>query len=944
VPALSEHLAGYHRLTATMLMPSFLYREAHNRISSIPLIPIPARMQSMFRNHILAGAVWSLSAVGVLYAVQGRVWASGPEFPEKVALETSGAPAIWTKSVEGPFAKDASLRFSGVVRNSGLQAAGETHVTPQTDINFRAELVCLAIRQFDAAGAELACDASLGVTTNGTQPLEVEAAPQPGLSSVRLECRMVNVTGASEFSGLRFARNASPLYWPDSMRIVRSEGKTPTWEVGGKVLPSLMVQGQNLETSDNADASIRDTRLPYKGGVRMLSFNAWFEGVTKQDTVANFRRLTAERPEAHFLIRLWLGPQGTFFQDYPSERMAFDDGKHTANVAAPASAIWREYVAAHLRRLTLNLAKLPEATRLAGIVPLYYMTGEWQVGSLESPRSEATKRFRAAGFGDPERRAFKEWALAEHGSLEEINRRWRTKYASAEEIRVPAAADRIRGSAGNFRDPATQAHEIDFARFHSASVADAIVWACGTIKRNFHERILAGVFYGYALEHAYDISGFQQMGHLALGRLVDNPAVDFYGGPYSYNSDNRGFGKPVDFNAVMDSAALHGKMAFLEEDTYTHIAKSPGNFTAPGEHLKTRSLEETLAVLKRNLGVSIARGYILYWMGLLEDGRFDLPEIWEAYSPYLAWLQAHPVRPAYRPQLALVIDERSAALLAEDNQGEVGRWFYELRSILARVDTSLGIYLQSDLDRIPDSVRCLVLANAWEWTERDRQVLRDRWMKNGRTIVFCGLADAFAPGGLAEAPGSLTGIKMELVKTPIQPVSIAEGGGLFDQFAGEEFAQPVDRAQLFWRKHDLPPLSPHYVVSDPGAQILARYRDDESHRGSVARKKMDGWTSVFTAAHSLTPLMWRAIVADSGAHFYLDEPSEDFDSPDVVEATDDFLMIQSGRGGDRTIRLPGHFAQIEAFDSDRPETLAENTDRFSAKFQKSVPRFFLLRR
>jgi len=83
-------------------------------------------------------------------------------------------------------------------------------------------------------------------------------------------------------------------------------------------------------------------------------------------------------------------------------------------------------------------------------------------------------------------------------------------------------------------------------------------------------------------------------------------------------------------------------------------------------------------------------------------------------------------------------------------------------------------------------------------------------------------------------------------------------------------------------------------------------------------------------------------VADSGAHLYLDEPTADFDSPDVVEATDDFLMIQSGRDGKRIIRLPGRAAKVESFVSAHPETIAENADTFEATFRRGIPRFFLL--
>jgi hypothetical protein len=861
---------------------------------------------------------------------------------DSLTLESSGAPvAVVFREVEGSFAADRSMRFSAAVALESPRPLAKPTATATRDINFDAELACVIIRQFGADGRELSADASLGAWRAGETKLEVEAAPAPGAARVVLECRLSGLAGRAKFSGFAFDPEAERLHLPEETRIVAKAGRAPRIEIGGKPLPSLLAHGQNLETSADADASVRDLELPYRHGLRLLSFNAWFDGVTKQDSPANLDRLTEKFPEAYFLLRLWLGPRNAFFADYPEERAVFDNGAHTAAaVGGVHSERLKRYMAAAIRRLALDLRKSPAAARLAGFVPMYYLTGEWQYADPGSPMGEKANDYRMAGFDENHRRAFGAWAVEKYGSLNAVNAAWGTRFGRADDIAVPTAEERRRGDAGNFRDPATQQRVIDFSRFHSESVAQAIARASGEIGRVFHDRVIVGPFYGYTLEHAWSATGPQQQAHLALGAVLRSPDVDFHGGPYSYNSDNRAFGKPVDANAVLDSAALHGKLAFLEEDTYTHVAKSPGDFFAPGEHLKTQTLDETLAVLRRNLGVAIARGYLIYWMGLLEDGRFNLPEIWEAYDPVFKWLEGRPQRPAYRPEVALVIDEQSIPQLAEDSRAVTGRWLYELRSILARVDVTLGIYLQSDLDRIPDSVRLLVLATPYRIGEEEREVLRSRWMRDERTVVFCHLADAFADDGGLGNPGGITGIDCEIIHAPIQPVSVIPPGGALGAEAGTLFGEPVDRAAIFWRpKAQLPPVNPYLVVTDPDVRVLARYRDDPHQGVSVAMKRNDDWTSVVTGVHSLTPAMWRWLAAEAGAHLYLAEPSDDFDRPDVVEATEDFLLLVSGRDGRRMLRVPGEATELREIGGEG-EILSAREGAFAIECQAGVPRMF----
>lgn len=875
-----------------------------------------------------------------LFAASGIVLG---ELESKSIRSPSGAPVVEMIARHPVVDKRSSMRFSAVVDLSLDAKASGALRTAQSDINFDADLACLVIRQIDADGNDLVIDASLGVAKPGRHQLSVEAAPVPGVSEVVLECRMAGLSGKAVFSDFEWDPQSARLYDTASTRRVIAIGKTPALEIDGRIVPPLMVHGQNLETSDDAAASIEDSKLPYANGLRLFSLNAWFPGVTRQNTAANLQSLVREFPEAYFMMRVWLGPRGQFFKDYPDERLVMDDGNHTADMATPTSDVWRRYVEASVRRFALEMRKLPEVERLAGIVPMYYVTGEWQLGDPGSPYKPKSALWRMSGFGEPHRKAFADRALEAYGGLAEVNAAWGTAYGSPDEIAIPTAEERERASWGVLRDPGKDRRVIDHSRFLSLSVSDAILWSSRAFRMAFEDRILTGPFYGHILEHAWSATGVQQQGHLAIGRLLDSPFIDFHGSPYSYSNDSRFPGLPMVTNAILDSAGLHGKAAFLEEDTFTHIAKPPEGFIAPGAHQKTNSLEETLDVLKRNLGTSLARGYIHYWMGLLQDGRFNLPEIWDAYKPVFEWLKADPVRPAYRPQVAMVVDENALPYLAEGDRAVVGRWLYELRNILARVDTTVGIYLQSDLDKIPDSVRCLVLATPYEIDAKAKEALRTRWMRDGRVIVFCQFPDAFTEAARLDPPGAITGMNLKVLDRAAQPVSTVTADGLFGPWAEQTVGAPLDRAVIYWRPNaTLPPIGPIMVVDDPEAVPLARYNALPGKPVSVAMKQMEGWTSVFTGVHSLTPAMWRTLAAAGGTHLYLDNPSEDFDRPDVIEATDDFLMVISGRDGGRTLSFlePVKLVPVDG-GSGSSETLSKS---HQLRLEAGKPRLFRLER
>jgi len=331
----------------------------------------------------------------------------------------------------------------------------------------------------------------------------------------------------------------------------------------------------------------------------------------------------------------------------------------------------------------------------------------------------------------------------------------------------------------------------------------------------------------------------------------------------------------------------------------------------------------------------------MHWQNLLSDGRFNLPEIWRLYQTYLPWMLEHDTqRGPYRPQVAVVVDERSYYYERVPCREVYVRWVYELRSSLTRVDTTLGFYLQSDLARIPDSVRCLILLTPYALTAEQQDALRNRWMRDGRTIVFCHLPNIFGVDGIDPKGSAVTGIDLALHQEAIDPESKVCSQGLFQPWNGETFGDARDFSNLHWNPDArVGPVSPFMTVADPQAEILARYV--ANGLPSCAIKRMDGWNSVFLGTHRLSPRMWRALFRDCGCHVYLDTLSDDWDRPDVVEANDSFLMIQSGHGGKRTVRLPKTYDSITRFDG-QLEPIARHTDRFEVVLEAKKPSYFLL--
>jgi len=592
---------------------------------------------------------------------------------------------------------------------------------------------------------------------------------------------------------------------------------------------------------------------------------------------------------------------------YPDQRLAYasDDeadaeavytvnGEPANPTASPASTQWRDYATFNLKHFVELLRGRPYSERIIGLIPMYYQTGEWVLWKANTP----------SGFSEVSRQAFIDFAKRRYGDIDSVNRAWDTDYASFEAIRVPGPKARRAGGRGIFRHPRENRRAYDFLLMQNRQVAELAAGFAGEIKKMSDRRLLVGLFFGYLYELAFWENWPQQAGHTAFARALRSPHVDIIGAPYSYNPDNRAHGLPAEFHTAFDSINLHGKLVMFEEDTFTHMAREGEEYWAPGYAQRTETLSQSLDVLRRNLGVCLAHGFALHWQALLADDRFSIPEDWAMYQSHYPLVdKLLPRFGAYRPEVAVVADPEAYLVQRMGARAYNVRWMYRMRSYLSRVDTTLGFYLQSDLDKLPDSVRAVVVLTPFTLSEAEKTALR-RWQQDGRMIVHCALPDlSLEAADLDAVPSFANGMKVRVAHEPLDLASKVQPNGPWKPFAGTTFGEAsIEGYPGSATGGRLEPLQPHAYVDDERAQTLARYT--ANGRPSAALLDHGDWTEVFLGPARIPAHLWRELFARAGAHLYLDRISRDFDNPDFVQANRSMLMVQPAETRAYTIRLP----------------------------------------
>jgi hypothetical protein len=515
--------------------------------------------------------------------------------------------------------------------------------------------------------------------------------------------------------------------------------------------------------------------------------------------------------------------------------------------------------------------------RMAGYHPCGQNTGEWFY--------QSTWDNLLNGYAPADTVAWRVWLRKRYRSDAALQIAWRNPSATLSSVTVPAAAQRRATPTGTLHDPATQKALIDFAEFQQDAMADLVCELAQATRKASRGRKLVVFFYGYLFEFAPTRLGPATSGHYALRRVLDCPDIDVLCAPTSYF--DRGLGGSAPTMTAAESVALAGKMWLNEDDTRTHLAESSDVAMYQG----AKNLTETRNILLRNVAQEATRNFATWWMDLGAIGWFNESRLWDEMR------RLEPVdrifldkRIAYRPEVAVVIDERSILESSASIWTVTETGISAARQAFGRMGAPYGQYLLDDVVGGRVRSKLYVFLNAWQLSAAQRKALRNH------TRNACNLW-CYAPGlhggnrTSPEAMQELTGFRL----VPVSPAKALATATELGRQLGLQTSLGVDRA-----------VAPLFAAADATpAETLATYSD-----GSPAvalRKTAVGW-SMFVGVPGLTSDLLRIAARKGGVHLYTQTDCNVYANGPIIAlhaAQDGLVLLDTGRRGDVRGALTG---------------------------------------
>ncbi len=583
--------------------------------------------------------------------------------------------------------------------------------------------------------------------------------------------------------------------------------------------------------------------------------------------------ILAADPEALVMPRIGLEPSDWWLARYPDEVQVHYDavnGDEIRRSIAFGSARWRTDMGMALPTM-LQACEAQWGEHLLGYHLCAGACGEWAYSW--SPV--------ISGYSPAQRAGFQAWLRARYGTVEALRTAWDDASASFATAHVPRG--RVRNPflwprIWSIFDPARDRQLIDYQRYHSETVAEAIGHFAGIARQALTalgRRKLLGVFYGYHFGNVDTPYVAHNAGHHALATVLASPDVDFISAPLSYHE--RHAGGLYYTQLLPGSVRLAGKLYYDEDDTFTHRAQE-----TPWRP-KCKDAAETAHVLWRNFAGTLRECGAFWWMDHDGEGWYRDDALMAEVAGMAGLAQARLGEDRTpTAQIAVLASPASQAHLRYDAalvDALLPLQLSELISLGAPAD----YYMVSDVARLAAepwsaNYRFIVVLDALYLSEAERAALA-RWAKSdGRTVLWCygaGLLTDTAVSPAAQA--ALTGLWVRLIDRvgPLRAETYLTGTRL--TYGGTR------------------DIGPELVGDDPDAEALGW----SLYRGQpvLLRRRFPTWTSLWSGVPTLPAAVLREFARDAGVHLYLE-------TGDRVWADRGLLTVHAAFEGPRTITLP----------------------------------------
>ena len=368
----------------------------------------------------------------------------------------------------------------------------------------------------------------------------------------------------------------------------------------------------------------------------------------------------------------------------------------------------------------------------------------------------------------------------------------------------------------------------------SKAVAEMLIDAAACVKEFTEGKKLVGAFFGYSA-----------IAHEKISDVLKSGKVDFFAAPPHYFAVREPGESGRSQAYYQASYRLHGRVFYEESDFRTYL--SLPCFTPPKQN-RMRPLDESLSIIRRSIGKSLAGGWENWWFLLGGNNSFSAPEMMDSIRigaeeefRTLAMAKWKPAEVA----VFTAADEYATSYCTHAKEFRAQCKELLHRHILPACGVPFDSYELSDIadPRLPE-YKVYLFPNAFTLSEEMRGKIKEKVRRAGKTAIW-----VYAPGYYRNGVGDKANVE------DMTGVAVERKAAKKSNFVS-------------WTL--------------------------EPTKTSVCAK--DGWKSVFMPLPPSAAELRNAF-RDAGAHVWID-------TEEVLAAGRGYVMLHASSDGMKTVRLP----------------------------------------
>lgn len=583
------------------------------------------------------------------------------------------------------------------------------------------------------------------------------------------------------------------------------------------------------------------------------------------------------------------------------KRWGGDPGKDERFAPSLVSLKLRADVSETLERLVAHVESSQAGKAVIGYHVAGFNDGQWFQWASLNPAD-----LHLADYGPGAQRAFRDWLRRKYGTEAALRQAWARPDAGFDRAAVPGV-DKL-WAQPVFVDPRTEQDVADYQRFYSEGVAENVMALARLLKQKSTRPVICGTYYE-------DIT-CNSANHLALGRFLNSPALDYLAGPAAYGIRMAGCQGAV--RNVFGSTVLHGKQYLTEQDwrSWHAVPNQPEQNFSWG---RAETGDTHNAMVRRECGMMLAFGIGTWWYDM-SGGWFRDDQIMSGIAEAVrAFNTELSDRDSPRGDLAVFVSEESDSYVRM-------RWggTYRYQGVSQQIEelNTAGVpyrlYLQSDLGRVklPDHKAYLFL-NPYLVTPEQRRAI-EGLKRNGKLLAFVHSPGRVGASDAAAAASAITGLK--LVPVAAAPAAVPAPDPRHPLLRGMEDAAVMVAAAP----------AEALAVADPAATAVALYQDRPAV--GCAARDFGTWKSVFIGGPGVTADFLHNLAAWAGC--WTAAPAGD-----AVYASQHFLTIHALFPGHKTLSLP---QPSRVTDLESGKVVAERAAAIEVDMERGQTRWFRL--